>query len=72
MHGSEYVECDGGAGFSIGQGMMVKGKVVAAGCSYGVKLVVGQRLAELSAGCYQCVIEQIVGVVHLIHPEGSS
>ena len=48
---------------------MVVLKVIAAGSSYGVKLMVGERMAELTAGSCKGVVETIVGIVHLIHSE---
>ena len=50
--------------------MMVSLEVIAAGGCNGVQLVVGQGMAELSAGCGKCVVESVVGIVHLIYSEG--
>ena len=44
-------------------------KVIATGCGYGVELMVGERMAELTAGSCKGVVETIVGIVHLIHSE---
>ena len=44
-------------------------QVVATGSSNGLQLMIGQRLAELSAGCCQGIVETVIGIVHLIHLE---
>ena len=36
-----------------------------------MELVIRQRMAELSAGCCQGVVESVVGIVHLIDSEHS-
>ena len=41
-------------------------QIVATGSSNGLQLVIGQRLAELSAGSCQRIVETVVGIVHLI------
>jgi hypothetical protein len=48
---------------------MVVLKVITTGCGYGVELMVGERMAELSAGSCKGVVETIVRIVHLIHSE---
>lgn len=58
-----------GTGFSISQGMVMGLEVIAAGCSYGRKLVVREGPSEVSAGCTTCVIEDIVRIIHLIDTE---
>ena len=35
-----------------------------------MQLMVGEGMAELSAGCGKCVIESEARIVHLIYPEG--
>ena len=44
-------------------------EVVATGSCNGVEVVIGQGVAELSAGGSKGVIESIVGIVHLIDLE---
>ena len=34
-----------------------------------MELMIGQRMAELSAGCCEGIVEAIVGIVHLIGSE---
>ena len=36
-----------------------------------MQLMVGEGIAELSAGCCKCVVESVVGIVHLIYSEYS-
>ena len=50
---------------------MVVHEVIAAGCGDGLELMVGETAAEVSAGSSEGVVELIVGIVHLIHPEDS-
>ena len=50
--------------------MVVSLEVIAAGGCYGVQLVVGEGMAELSARRGKRVIESVAGIVHLIYPEG--
>ena len=49
--------------------MMMILEVVATGGCNRMKLVIGQRMAELSAGCSKGIVEAIVGIVHLIYLE---
>lgn len=56
-------------GLRVGQGVVVIDEVIAAGRSYGMQLVVGQAVTEMTAGCCQCIKKHIIRVVHLIHPE---
>ena len=56
-------------GLRIGKGVVVIGEVIAAGRSYGMQLVVGQAMTEMTAGCCQRIEKHIIRVVHLIHPE---
>lgn len=44
-------------------------EVIAAGGCYGVQLVVGEGMAELSARRGKRVIESVAGIVHLIYSE---
>ena len=56
-------------GLRVGQGVVVIDEVIAAGRSYGMQLVVGQAVTEMTAGCCQRIEKHIIRVVHLIHPE---
>ena len=58
-------EGDGGAGFGIGEGVVVVFEVVAAGCGDGVQLVIFE-VAEPAARGLQGAAEAIVGPIHLI------
>ena len=58
-----------GTGFRIGQGMMVIGQVITAGCGNRLQLMVRQTAAEILTGGRKCIIELILGIIHLIHPE---
>jgi len=63
-------EMDGypGAGFGIGEGMMVILHLEAAGGSYGLELMVFQ-VGLRAAGCGKRVEELVLGVIHLIGAE---
>ena len=55
MHGAalaflQQFQRDGGAGFSVGQGVVVVQEGVAAGGGDGLELVIGQALAEVTTG----------------------
>lgn len=56
-------------GLRVGQGVVVIDEVIAAGRSYGMQLVVGQAVTEMTARCCQRIEKHIIRVVHLIHPE---
>ena len=58
-----------GAGLSIGQGMMVTGQVITAGCGNRLQLMVRQTAAEMVTGGRKCIMELILGIIHLIHSE---
>ena len=58
-----------GTGLGIGQGMMVTGQVITAGCGNRLQLMVRQTAAEMVTGGRKCIIELILGIIHLIHPE---
>ena len=62
---SEDLQGDGGAGFGIGEGVVVAVEVVAAGCSHYVELMVTQAAARRCEGA----VEFIVRIVHLISLE---
>ena len=58
-----------GTGFRIGQGMMVIGQVITAGCGNCLQLMVRQTAAEMITGGRKCIMELILGIIHLIHFE---
>lgn len=62
-------QCDGGAGFGIGQGVMMVHEVIAAGGCHCLQLVVWETMPEVPAGGGEGVLEFVVGVVHLIYAE---
>lgn len=61
-----------GAGLCIGQGMVVIGQVITAGCGNRLQLMVGQTAAEMITGGRKGIMELILGIIHLIHPENLS
>ena len=66
---SQQPDCYMSTGFRIGQGMMVIGQVITAGCGNRLQLMVRQTAAEILTGGRKCIIELILGIIHLIHPE---
>jgi len=66
---SHYLPCYPGAGFGVGEGVVVVFEVVAAGRRHGVELVVGQTLAEMPPRGPAGATEGVVGIVHLVHTE---
>lgn len=58
-----------GAGFCVGEGVVVVFEDVAAGGGDGVELVVGEAAAEVASGGGEGVVELVVGVVHLVDSE---
>ena len=50
---------------------MVVHEVISAGCGDGLELMVRKPAAEVTSGSREGVVELIVGIVHLIYPEGS-
>ena len=58
--------CNPSASFGICQGVMVVDQIGAAGCRFGMQLVVGQQLSEVFARGASGAVELIVGVIHLI------
>ena len=64
----QYFPCYPGAGFGIGEGVVVVLHAEAAGGGDGLELVVGQT-GELAAGDTKGVEELIVGIVHPIDAE---
>ena len=50
---------------------MVVQELIAAGCGDGLELMVRKPAAKVSSGSREGVVELIVGIVHLIYPEGS-
>ena len=55
-----------GAGLGIGEGMVVMLQMIAAGCCYGVQLVVGQTFSKMSARGDAGAMKLIIGIIHLI------
>ena len=55
-----------GTCFGIGEGVVVMLQMIAAGCCYGVQLVVGQALAKMSARGDAGAMKLIIGIIHLI------
>ena len=66
---SEEAEGDGGAGFGVGEGVVVVEEVVAAGGGDGGKPVVREPVAEEAPRGREGVAEHIVGIVHPVHAE---
>ena len=60
-----------GARLGIGQGVVMVMEVITTGGGNCVKLVIGQRMAELSAGCSKCIVKAVIWIVHLIDLEHS-
>ena len=58
------------AGFGVGEGVVMVRKVEAAGGGDRLKLVVGERAAEVAPGGGQSVEELVIWIVHLIDLEG--
>ena len=66
---SQKLHRDPGAGFGVGEGVVVPGEIVAAGGGDGLELVVGQAHPEVAAGSRQRVEERIFRIIHAIGPE---
>ena len=66
---SQQLDCNMSAGFRIGQGMMVIGQVITAGCGNRLQLMVRQTAAEMVTGGRKCIIELILGIIHPVHFE---
>lgn len=58
-----------GAGFGIGEGVVVMLQMIAAGRCYGMQLVVGQIMAEVAARSDAGTTELIIRIIHLIQLE---
>ena len=56
-------------GLGIGQGMMVMGQVIPAGCGNRLQLMVRQTAAEMVTGGRKCIMELILGIIHPVHFE---
>ena len=67
--GLQQLDCNMGTGFGIGQGMMVIGKVITAGCGNRLQLMVRQTAAEMLTGCRKGNIELILRIIHPVHFE---
>lgn len=61
-----------GAGLCIGQGMVVIGQVITAGCGNRLQLMVRQTAAEMITGGRKGIMELILRIIHLIHFENLS
>ncbi len=68
LSGRSLQKMDGAMGtrFCVGQCMMMMLKIIAAGCSDGLELMIGQILAEMLARGGAGVVERIVRIVHLV------
>ena len=66
---SQQLDCNMGAGFGIGQGMMVTSQVITAGCGNRLQLMVRQTAAEMVTGGRKCIMELILGIIHPVHFE---
>ena len=69
---SQQLDCNMVTGFGIGQGMMVTSQVITAGCGNRLQLMVRQTAAEMVTGGRKGIMELILGIIHLIHPENRS
>ena len=65
----QQLHCNLGAGFGVGEGVVVVFHRTTAGGGHGVQLVVGQAAAEVAARSPAGAKELVVGVVHLIDAE---
>lgn len=59
-----------GAGFGIGQGVVVQVEVVAAVGRDGVQLVVGQQAAQFAVRGLQGAVERVIGVIQVVGTVG--
>ena len=66
---SQQPDCYMSTGLGIGQGMMVIGQVITAGCGNRLQLMVRQTAAEMVTGGRKCIIELILGIIHPVHFE---
>ena len=66
---SQQPDCYMSTSLGIGQGMMVIGQVITAGCGNRLQLMVRQTAAEMVTGGRKCIMELILGIIHLIHSE---
>ena len=57
-----------GTGFCIRQSVMMARQVVPAGCRHCLELMIRKAVPEMPAGSSQCIVENIVRIVHLVHP----
>ena len=81
MHGADLAflqqfQCDGGAGFGVGEGVVVVEEGVAAGGGDGVELVVGKAAAEVAAGGGQDAVFHLIpdireerGILRIVRAE---
>ena len=57
-----------GTGLCISQSVMMARQVVPASCRHCLELMIRKAAAEMSAGSGQCIVENIVRIIHLINP----
>ena len=57
-----------GTGLCISQSVMMARQVVPASRCYCLELMIRKTAAEMLAGSGQCIVENVVRVVHLVHP----
>ena len=55
-------------GLCISQSVMMARQIVPAGCSHCLELMIRKAAAEMPAGSGQCIVENIVRIIHLIDP----
>ena len=55
-------------GLCISKSMMMARQVVPAGCCHCLQLMIRKAAAEMPAGSGQCIVENIVRIIHLINP----
>ena len=66
---SQQPDCYMSTGLGIGQGMMVIGQVITAGCGNRLQLMVRQTAAEMVTGGRKCIMKLILGIIHPVHFE---
>ena len=48
--------------------MMMARQVVPAGCRHCLELMIWKAAAEMTTGSGQCIVENVVWIIHLVHP----
>ena len=66
---SQQPDCYMSTSLGIGQGMMVIGQVITAGCGNRLQLMVRQTASEMVTGGRKGIMELIFRIIHPIHPE---